>query len=491
MSSRVVFSVVAVAVLTIATNAGAVVPTSINVQGRLTDSTGTPLPAGVKGISFRIFDEEAGGTQIWPAVGAESQIITSSSEGLWTAYLGAIIPLTDSVFADTSRWLEININDGVNPAATLPRVPLVTGPYAFRVATVDGTSGGNITSKLSVGPGHGGTGVATFIAGENNNADGDDATIGGGTGNDASGLSSVVGGGDNNAAQFLQSTVGGGDGNTAGAITATVGGGLNNQATGVSSSVLGGEDNLAGDAHAAVGGGLRNTADGAISAIAGGSDNHAGALNATVGGGALNKATGIASTVSGGVENHAESNHATVSGGNFNTAGGAFATVPGGSYNEASSDHSYAAGYRAKSLHEGTFVWADSTDEDFTSTGANQFLVRATGGVGINTDAPASMFEVGGSTATSVRTVGTDVTLDDYDSAVLTSAGVTITLPPAADCPGRMYYIKRMQTTGTVNISTTLAALDNIDGVVSRSITVQYGSLTIISDGNHTWCVID
>jgi hypothetical protein len=34
-------------------------------------------------------------------------------------------------------------------------------------------------------------------------------------------------------------------------------------------------------------------------------------------------------------------------------------------------------------------VWADSTNADFTSTGPDQFLIRAAGGVGIGTNAPA------------------------------------------------------------------------------------------------------
>jgi hypothetical protein len=40
-----------------------------------------------------------------------------------------------------------------------------------------------------------------------------------------------------------------------------------------------------------------------------------------------------------------------------------------------------AAGRRAEALHDGAFVWADSTDADVSSTTSNQFTVRATGGV--------------------------------------------------------------------------------------------------------------
>jgi hypothetical protein len=39
-------------------------------------------------------------------------------------------------------------------------------------------------------------------------------------------------------------------------------------------------------------------------------------------------------------------------------------------------------------------VWADSTDADFASTANNQFLIRANGGVGINTNQPRTTVEV-------------------------------------------------------------------------------------------------
>jgi hypothetical protein len=44
--------------------------------------------------------------------------------------------------------------------------------------------------------------------------------------------------------------------------------------------------------------------------------------------------------------------------------------------------------------HHGTFVWADHTDADFQSTGTDQFLIRAAGGVGIGTNAPATQLHV-------------------------------------------------------------------------------------------------
>ena len=58
--------------------------------------------------------------------------------------------------------------------------------------------------------------------------------------------------------------------------------------------------------------------------------------------------------------------------------------------------NSLAAGYRAQATNDGTFVWADSQDANFTSTGTNQFLLRASGGVGINTEAPQFALHVNG-----------------------------------------------------------------------------------------------
>ena len=54
-------------------------------------------------------------------------------------------------------------------------------------------------------------------------------------------------------------------------------------------------------------------------------------------------------------------------------------------------------GYRAKANHDGTFVWADTQGADFPSTATGQFLLRAAGGVGINTNNPAATLDVNGS----------------------------------------------------------------------------------------------
>jgi hypothetical protein len=93
--------------------------------------------------------------------------------------------------------------------------------------------------------------------------------------------------------------------------------------------------------------------------------------------------------VAGGAGNSASNTSATVAGGASNTADGFASTVSGGANNTASGSYSHAAGFRAKATNMGSFVWADATNADFSSTADNQFAVRANGGVRFNTGSAA------------------------------------------------------------------------------------------------------
>lgn len=115
--------------------------------------------------------------------------------------------------------------------------------------------------------------------------------------------------------------------------------------------------------------------------MCGGHLNNASNNVATVGGGYYNIASGLFSTVCGGDSNTASNRCATVGGGWENIASGEYAVVPGGSYNTASGNRSFAAGTGANAQHNGCFVWADYNPGTVSSTGTNQFIVRATGGI--------------------------------------------------------------------------------------------------------------
>jgi hypothetical protein len=183
-------------------------------------------------------------------------------------------------------------------------------------------------------------------------------------------------------------SIGGGRGNQAGdaegtrsdAIAARVGGGEDNTASGSFSTVGGGQQNFTDSLWSTVGGGIINTATATASTVAGGATNRATGDHSAVGGGFANDATSAAATVAGGFHNVASGGRSTIAGGSGNAASGSFSTVAGGRDNTASASDSFAAGRQAKATHQGSFVWADSTEANFASQGPDQFLIRAAGG---------------------------------------------------------------------------------------------------------------
>ncbi|MCA9429488.1 MAG: hypothetical protein KC940_03160 [Candidatus Omnitrophica bacterium] len=226
------------------------------------------------------------------------------------------------------------------------------------------------------------------VGGGSNNQAGDDA----GTTDDAS--HATVSGGSSNEASAAGATVSGGIQNLARGISSAVSGGTSNLASGRSSVVCGGTQNLATAEYSIVAGGRYNVASAIRGAVMRGSSNSASGENAFVGGGGSNIASGDHSMVMGGVRNLADGRQGAVVGGQDNIASGFNSIVAGGVANEAGDEYSFAAGHRAKSLHRGSFVWADSAFSDFASTDDNQFLVRASGGVGLGTNNPVSQLHV-------------------------------------------------------------------------------------------------
>jgi hypothetical protein len=383
--------------------------TTITYQGQLQDGSGPYT--GTADMTFELYDNDEGGTLVaGPLVKGAVDLV----DGLFKVELD---------FGDAyegARWLEIEIDGSVLE----PRQRISSVPVAVRALNVSdgGTSedgwllGGNTgtdpaidflgTTDMESFEIHVGAeralrlepaDVANIIAGWTGNIVAPDvigATIGGGgcpdfgtfpcstieRPNEVNADFGAIGGGVGNTASGNSATVGGGQNNTASGSPATVGGGWSNTASGNSATVGGGQSNTASDSSATVGGGFANSSNGS---------------NTTVGGGWFNSASGSAATVGGGQINTASSGSATVGGGSSNTASGTQSTVPGGFGNEASGSRSFAAGRQAKASHDGAFVWADNTDSDFSSTGEDQFLIRAGGGVGIGTNSPSSQLHIG------------------------------------------------------------------------------------------------
>lgn len=285
------------------------------------------------------------------------------------------------------------------------------GATAAHATVGGGQSNGAIQNHATVGGGWNNVAndqYSTVSGGRNNNAKGLGSTIGGGTDNKAENTSATVGGGSQNNAKRNGATVGGGSQNKASWEHSTISGGTKNEVFGKVGTIGGGEMNLAGDStvapidtsHATVGGGYSNQATGKFSTIGGGDRNKATGKHSTVGGGDRNEASGVEATVSGGTRNKAIGDGATVGGGVDNEARGKHSAVPGGNKNIAKGGFSFAAGWRAQANHNGAFVWADSTDADFTSTDANQFLIRASGGVGIGANTTPNILTIVQNSAT-------------------------------------------------------------------------------------------
>ncbi len=193
--------------------------------------------------------------------------------------------------------------------------------------------------KARFGPGSN-NGTYSFMAGYQNNVNGNYGTVGGGEQNTASEDYTVVGGGRQNQASGAYGVVGGGYENFVTDQYSVIGGGRWNSIEGKYAVIGGGgndmipsEGNRALSDFSVIGGGRRNTAG-----LPGGGPPYDG-LYATVSGGSWNKAVGEGSTVGGGEENVAgdespsapeDGEYATVCGGRGNTAEGRYATICGG-----------------------------------------------------------------------------------------------------------------------------------------------------------------
>ncbi len=359
------------------------VPESISYQGKLTNSEGQPVSDDVYQVVFKLYTAATEEKPFWTS----KQEVTTSG-GVFTTQLSPLAAY--DLAGKTDVWMEIWVGSPL--AALSPKTKFTSVPYAL----ISGDSW-SLLGNAGTTPG------TNFIGTTDNQAlefrvnntrgfrlepyNGTVNVIGGYSGNTvASGVygATISGGGVidyPNSVTNHYGTVGGGGYNTASGYYGTIGGGYHNAAS---------------NQYATVGGGAYNTTSGFVATIGGGENNTASNYNATVAGGETNTASGSCTTIGGGDSNTASGSYATIGGGNLNTASGVYSTVPGGVSNTAFGVYSFAAGQRAKANHQGAFVWADSTAADFASTGNNQFLIRASGGVGIGINNPAAALDVNG-----------------------------------------------------------------------------------------------
>ncbi|HWN94413.1 MAG TPA: tail fiber domain-containing protein, partial [Methylomirabilota bacterium] len=185
----------------------------------------------------------------------------------------------------------------------------------------------------------------------------------------------IVGGGQSTGPNVVEDDFGvivGGSGNTNNGNSSFIGGGIRNYVEDRNNVLVGGLRNSVDGRQCFLGGGETNVIRSISidSVITGGSNNLVRADFAAIGGGANNivDASSDFGTVSGGANNEIDS---------FILYG----TIPGGFSNFVDGDYAFAAGRRARAVHDGAFVWADSQDTNFASTANNQVSFRCLGGV--------------------------------------------------------------------------------------------------------------
>jgi hypothetical protein len=294
-----------------------------------------------------------------------------------------------SMFDGTAYWLELSArpsgNNNVQYQKMSPRQPVNPTPYAFfapLAATANSVASGQAVKSLN-----GFSDNVTLQAGANvtltpsGNGLSIAASSGSGwslTGNTGTSSANFLGTIDNHPLELRA---------------------YNERALRLESVA----DNISASMNTIAGSRINLVSNGAIGAtIAGGgeegtmfpytSPNEIRGSYSSIGGGSGNTVRyGSYATIAGGANNLAgydvslTGNYSSVGGGYLNCAQGDYSTVPGGDRNWAPGTYSFAAGVRAKAVHDRTFVWNDSNSDAY-STGPSQFEVFTLNGAVFHTE---------------------------------------------------------------------------------------------------------
>jgi hypothetical protein len=118
-------------------------------------------------------------------------------------------------------------------------------------------------------------------------------------------------------------------------------------------------------------------------------------------------------------------------------------------------------------------------------------LIVENGNVGIGTTAPNSKLHVAGSISTAITRKTANYTLTNADNIVIcdASAGAfTISLPSAVGIAGRMYTIKKVDSSPNA-VTVAPPPGQTIDGAASYVLSAQWKYVTVVSDGSN-WFII-
>lgn len=143
------------------------VPTTMNFQGRLADTSGNIMPDGLYNMQFRLFTVSTGGTATWTET-RETTNRVQVTNGLFSTQLGAVTPITASLFSGNDVYFEITMpTPGTATCGTAscaswespmtPRNKMATSAYAFQSENANTLDGLDSTAFAAA------TGSANYI----------------------------------------------------------------------------------------------------------------------------------------------------------------------------------------------------------------------------------------------------------------------------------------------------------------------------------------
>lgn len=130
MKRITIFSALLISLLFVCEIYSQSIPQTINFQGVLKDASGNIVSNGDYNLTFKIYNVESGGTELW----TETKLVNVTN-GIFSTQLGSVTPI--SLPFDAAYWLGITV--GSDPEMT-PRTPFTSVPYSRISLTVPDNS---------------------------------------------------------------------------------------------------------------------------------------------------------------------------------------------------------------------------------------------------------------------------------------------------------------------------------------------------------------
>jgi hypothetical protein len=105
------------------------VPDQISYQGYLVDAADSSAVTGTETMTFRLFDAQTGGSELWSEVHSAVEV----NNGVFYVLLGDVTPFLAGLFDGSTVWLQMEVGSDV----FTPRKPLVSVPYSYRTNSAE------------------------------------------------------------------------------------------------------------------------------------------------------------------------------------------------------------------------------------------------------------------------------------------------------------------------------------------------------------------